>query len=95
MQGQSDHMGPRMVGLLDRTCLWAAGVQPELEQPSAKQQRERNVLPGLQGFRGHILQRFRELWFARHGFLGFHPNFRVIYDSCSIERLSTFISTYS
>lgn len=95
MQGQSDHMGPRMVGLLDRTCLWAAGVQPELEQPSAKQQRERNVLPGLQGFQGHILQRFRELWFARHGFLGFHPNFRVIYDSCSIERLSTFISTYS
>lgn len=84
-----------MVRLFVFTCLWAAGVQPELEQPSAKQQRERNVFPGLQGFQGHFVQRFRELWFAWHGFLGFHPNFGVIYDSCSIEKLSTFISTYS
>lgn len=84
-----------MFRLLVFLCLWASGVQPELERPSAKQLRERDLLPGLQGVRGHFLQRFRELWFAWQGFLGLHHNFRVIYDSCSFEKLSTSVSTYS
>lgn len=103
MKGESD-LGPRLyslssrpwvLGLLVCICLWAAGVQPELEEPSAKQQRERNLLPGLQGFQDHFLQRFRELWSAWQGFLGFSLYVRVIYDSCFIEKLSTCISTYS
>lgn len=80
MEGEND-AGPKLLSHLEHgcqtflvfICLWAAGVQPELEQPSAKQQRERNLLPGLQGFRGHFLQRFRELWFAQHCFLEFIP----------------------
>lgn len=103
MKGESD-LGPRLdslssrpwvLGLLVFICLWAAGVQPELEQPSAKQQRERNLLPGLQGFQDNFLQRFRELWSAWQGFLGFSLYFRVIYDSHFIEKVSTCVSTYS
>lgn len=34
-------------------CLWAAEVQPEPEQPNARQQKK-NGLPGLQGFQGNF-----------------------------------------
>lgn len=49
-------------------CLWAAEVQPELEQPSAKQQKGMSCQVS-RGFRAFFFfPEVWELWFVWHSF---------------------------
>lgn len=73
--------------------LWAAEFQPEPEQPSAKQQKT-NALPALQGVQGNF---YRGL--GSCGLHGTAPRVSSQLQSDlqfqSIEKLATFIPTYS